>query len=159
MRYSPLPIHGRLASCAAIARPPRAAPGTGGGRRRNPAEAWDLPAVGKEYDAFIDRWSPLLPRIAAGEVTGASALRARTEVMDTYRRFPVLDPMLPDALMPPDWPRRRARDVFVAIYDGLLEPAQEHVRAVVASVADGPRLDIRAHSVAHMAAGVRHDAD
>lgn len=126
---------------------------------RSPVEAWDLPGIAKEYEAFIDRWSPLLPRMAAGALTGAAAVRARTEIMDTYRRFPVLDPMLPVALMPPDWPRRRAREVFVAIYDGLLEPAQEHVRAVVARVADSPSPDIQGHTVAHMAAWTGHDAD
>lgn len=126
---------------------------------RSPVDAWDLPGIAKEYKTFIDRWGPLLPRIAAGEVTGAAAVRTRTEVMDVYRRFPVLDPMLPVALMPPDWPRRRARAVFVAIYDGLLGPAQDHVRAVVASVADGPWPDIQAHTVAHMAARLRHGPD
>ncbi|MEH1130629.1 PaaX family transcriptional regulator [Micromonospora sp. CPCC 206061] len=125
---------------------------------RNPVEAWDVPGIAKEYETFIDQWSPLLPRIAAGEVTGASAVRTRTEVMDVYRRFPVLDPMLPVALMPPNWPRRRAREVFVGIYDGLLEPAQDHVRAVVAGVTDEPCPDIRAHTVAHMASGVRRDS-
>jgi phenylacetic acid degradation operon negative regulatory protein len=59
--------------------------------------------------------------------------------------------------MPPDWPRRRARTIFVEIYDGLLEPAQEHVRAVVARVAGGPCLDIQAHTVAQLAAGTSHD--
>jgi phenylacetic acid degradation operon negative regulatory protein len=126
---------------------------------RSPVEAWDLPGIAKEYETFIDRWGPLLPRIAAGEVTGAAAVRTRTEVMDVYRRFPELDPLLPVALMPPDWPRGRARAVFVAIYDGLLEPAQDHIRAVVARVADGPWPDIQAHTVAHMAAGVRHGPD
>ena len=126
---------------------------------RSPVEAWDLPGIAKEYEAFIDRWSPLLSRISAGAVTGAAAVRARTEVMDVYRRFPVLDPMLPVALMPPDWPRGRARKVFVAIYDELLEPAQEHVRAVVARVAGRPWPGIQAHAVAHMAAGTSHDPD
>jgi phenylacetic acid degradation operon negative regulatory protein len=125
---------------------------------RSPVEAWDVPGIAKEYEAFIDQWSPLLPRIAAGEVTGAAAVRTRTEVMDVYRRFPVLDPMLPVALMPPDWPRRRARGVFVAIYDGLLKPAQDHVRAVVAGAADGPWPGVQAHTVAHMAVGVRHSS-
>ncbi|MEU4836422.1 PaaX family transcriptional regulator C-terminal domain-containing protein [Streptosporangium sp. NPDC023615] len=124
---------------------------------RDPVEAWDLAAVAKEYETFIDRWSPLAPRIAAGAVTGAAAVRARTEVMDVYRRFPVLDPMLPAVLMSPDWPRGRARDLFVQVYDGLLRPAQDHVRAVAARVANGPCPGIQAHTVADMAAGVRHD--
>lgn len=123
---------------------------------RDPVEAWDVPGIAKEYEAFIDRWSPLLPRIAAGRVTGAAAVRTRTEVMDVYRRFPVLDPMLPVTLLPSDWPRRRAREVFVAIYDGLLGPAQDHVRSVVSTVADGPWPDIQAHTVAQMASGFDH---
>jgi phenylacetic acid degradation operon negative regulatory protein len=81
---------------------------------------------------------------------------ARTEVMNIYRHFPVLDPLLPIGLLPPDWPRSRAREVCVAVYDGLAQPAQEHVRAVVARFADGPHLDIRAHTIAGMSAGISH---
>ncbi|WP_179118051.1 hypothetical protein [Saccharothrix sp. ALI-22-I] len=40
------------------------------------------------------------------------------------------------------------------MYDGLAEPAQDHVRAVVAQVAGGPRPDLRVHTVAEMATGV-----
>ncbi|PZG01793.1 PaaX family transcriptional regulator [Micromonospora deserti] len=117
---------------------------------RDPIEAWDIAAIAKEYETFIHRWDPLLPGIRAGDITGAAAVRARTEVMDTYRRFPTLDPLLPIELMPSDWPRTRAREVFLAVYDGLAEPAQDHVRDVVSHVADGPRPDIRAHTVAEM---------
>lgn len=125
---------------------------------RNPVEAWDIPAIAEQYEAFIRRWSGLLPRIAAGEVTGAAAVRTRTEVMDTYRRFPVLDPMLPVELMPPGWPRARAREVFVAVYDGLAEPAERYVRDVVARVADEPSSGIRAHTVAEMSIDIGHAA-
>ncbi|XVS66438.1 PaaX family transcriptional regulator [Actinosynnema sp. CA-299493] len=124
------------------------------GTTRDPIEAWDLAAIAEEYDRFIRRWTPLLPRIRADDVTGADAVLARTEVMDTYRRFPSLDPLLPLELLPPDWPRTRARQAFVAVYDGLAEPAQDYVRAVAAQVDDEPRPDIRAHSVAEMAVGV-----
>ncbi|UWZ59697.1 PaaX family transcriptional regulator [Dactylosporangium aurantiacum] len=122
---------------------------------RHPVEAWDLPAIAKEYAAFVDRWGALLPRAAAGAITGAAAVRARTEVMNVYRKFPILDPMIPDRLMPPDWPRRHAREIFVAIYDGLLEPAQQHVRGTVTGMTGEPCPDVRAHTVAAMAAGVR----
>ncbi|MFE2757968.1 PaaX family transcriptional regulator C-terminal domain-containing protein [Actinosynnema sp. NPDC059335] len=120
---------------------------------RDPLEAWDLTAIAQRYEDFIARWEPLLPGVRAGEVTGPDAVRARTEVMDTYRRFPTLDPLLPITLMPPDWPRGRAREVFLGVYDGLAEPAQDHVRSVVARFADGPQPDLRAHTVAEMAAG------
>lgn len=125
---------------------------------RNPVDAWDLAGIARQYEGFIEHWSPLLPRIAAGKVTGAAAVRARTGVMDTFRRFPVLDPRLSARSLPPDWPRSAARDVFVAVYDGLAGPAQNHVYAVVASVvagvAEGPPTGIRTHTVAEMHAGV-----
>ncbi|GAB2595772.1 hypothetical protein GCM10027168_30530 [Streptomyces capparidis] len=123
---------------------------------RNPVQAWDLPGIAEQYEAFVRRWSSLLPRVNAGGVTGADAVRVRTEVMHAYRHFPVLDPLLPIGLLPPDWPRSRAREVCVAVYDGLAQPAQEHVRSVVARFADGPCPDIRAHTIAGMSAGVGH---
>lgn len=126
------------------------------GATRNPVEAWDIAGIAKEYTTFIRRWSRLLPRIAAGSISGTAAVRLRTEVMDLYRRFPVLDPLLPTELLPSGWPRTRAREVFVAVYDGLARPAQEHVRAIVARVVDGAHPQIRAHTVAEMHAGVGH---
>ncbi len=125
---------------------------------RSPVEAWDLAAIAGQYDDFIRRWTRLLPRVAAGAVTGAEAVRARTEVMDTYRRFPSIDPLLPVKLMPPGWPRATAREVFAAVYDGLAEPAEEHVRAVVTNADDRPHPDIQAHTVDEMQAGIRDAA-
>jgi phenylacetic acid degradation operon negative regulatory protein len=117
---------------------------------RVPIEAWDTAALARGYDSFIRRWSALVPRVRAGAVTGAAAVRARTEVMDTYRRFPTLDPRLPIQLMPDGWPRKDARAVFVAVYDGLADPAQEHVRAVADRYAAGRQPEIRAHTVAEL---------
>jgi phenylacetic acid degradation operon negative regulatory protein len=117
---------------------------------RDPVEAWDLPGITRQYELFIRWGSKLLPRIRAGRITGAAAVRARTEVMDAYRRFPVLDPLLPIELLPRNWPRTRAQEICVAVYDGLAEPAQEHVRAVVSRFADRLQDDIRAHTVVEM---------
>jgi phenylacetic acid degradation operon negative regulatory protein len=121
---------------------------------RQPIEAWDLAEIRTEYDTFVQRWDPLLPRIRAGRIAGAAAVRARTEVMDTYRRFPALDPLLPSGLMPPNWPRTRARGAFLAVYDGLAGPALDHVRAVISQVGEVPRPELRTHAVAEMATGV-----
>ncbi|MFI1996417.1 PaaX family transcriptional regulator C-terminal domain-containing protein [Actinoplanes sp. NPDC020271] len=118
---------------------------------RNPIDAWDLAAIATRYDTFIRHWEPRLPHILAGQVSGAAAVHARTEVMDAYRRFPLIDPELPIELMPADWPRARARKVFVTVYDGLAAPAQDHVRALVTRFSDAPCDEIRAHSTAEMA--------
>lgn len=127
---------------------------SGGNSSRAPIDAWDVAAIARQYDGFLRRWGPLVTDIESRAVTGADAVRARTEVMDTYRRFPVLDPLLPIELLPAEWPRARAREVFVAVYDGLAGPAQEHVQAVVSGAADGPHSGIGTHTVAEMRAGV-----
>lgn len=126
----------------------------GGTLRRDPLDAWDQAGISRRYEDFIQEWSPLLPRIRAGDVSGTEALRARTAVMDTYRHFLFLDPRLPLRLMPPDWPRTRARDVFTSIYDGLIHPALHHVARTVARHAEGPPPTIAAHTVADLLAGI-----
>ncbi|GHJ17283.1 MULTISPECIES: PaaX family transcriptional regulator [unclassified Micromonospora] len=122
---------------------------------RAPIEAWDVAAIRRQYQEFLRRWTPLASR--TGSVDGAAAVRARTEVMDTYRRFPTLDPHLPLELLPAGWPRQAARDLFAAVYDGLADPAERHVRAVVARHTGGAPPDVRAHTTADMLAGVRAD--
>ncbi|AGL16690.1 PaaX family transcriptional regulator C-terminal domain-containing protein [Actinoplanes sp. N902-109] len=122
---------------------------------RAPLDAWDIGAIAGHYAEFVRRWNALLPRIRSGGLGGADAVRARTEVMDTYRRFPVLDPQLPLDLLPPGWLRAPAAEVFAAVYDGLAEPAQAHVRSVAARFGDDGTAGVAAHSVAELLAGVR----
>ena len=117
---------------------------------RSPIAAWDIPAIAEQYGAFIRRWSAVLPRVRSGRIDGAEAVRTRTEVMDTYRRFSSLDPQLPLELLPKGWLRQPAREVFAAIYDGLADAAGQHVRAVTARYAAGPPPEIHANTVADL---------
>lgn len=119
--------------------------------RRNPIDAWDTAGIARQYESFIRRWSPTRSR--AGRISGVQAVRARTEVMDTYRRLPVLDPQLPARLLPPGWLREPARELFAAVYDGLAERAENHVRAVASRHGGGEVPGIGAHTVAYLAAG------
>ncbi|WP_433729187.1 PaaX family transcriptional regulator [Actinoplanes sp. CA-051413] len=121
---------------------------------RSPLDAWDTAAIAGQYESFIATWRPVLPRQQAGRISGPEAVRARTEIMDTYRRLPILDPGLPSRLLPPGWLREPARDLFVAIYDGLAPNAQDHVRAVAAACTGEPLSGIGAHTVAELAAGL-----
>jgi phenylacetic acid degradation operon negative regulatory protein len=125
---------------------------------RAPLDAWDTAAIAREYASFIEGWSAVPPRMHAGQITGAEAVRVRTEVMDTYRRLPILDPRLPARLLPPGWLREPARNLFTALYDGLAETAEDHVRAVAARFADAPLPGIGANTVAELAAGLPREA-
>ncbi|GAB3838976.1 hypothetical protein GCM10029963_05670 [Micromonospora andamanensis] len=122
---------------------------------RAPIQAWDIDAITGHYEAFLESWTSLLPLVRSGQVDGAAAVRARTEVMDTFRRFPTLDPQLPLELLPAGWLRQPARELFAAVYDGLAQPAEQHVRAVVGRFTDSAPLGIRAHTTADLIAGVR----
>lgn len=121
--------------------------------RRNPLDAWDTAGIAQQYEAFVRQWSPALPRTRAGRIDGAEAVRARTAVMDTYRRLAVLDPQLPARLLPPGWLREPARELFTAVYDGLAGAAENHVRAVAARHSGVENPGIRAHTVADLATG------
>lgn len=68
--------------------------------------AWNLGDVAEHYEAFLDRFSGIRPR------PGDQVLRAQIWLVHEWRRFPFLDPQLPDALLPPGWIGRRARNVF-----------------------------------------------
>ncbi len=103
------------------------------GGRGHPLSAWDLDELHATYDQFIDEFSPLLDRIRRGQVTASEALLARTAVMDTWRRFPGLDPELPAGLLPGKWPRRHAREIFTETYDKLGPLAEFRVRQVIAA--------------------------
>jgi phenylacetic acid degradation operon negative regulatory protein len=121
---------------------------------RHPLDAWDIDGITQQYSTFIEQWTQLLPRIRARQIPGAEAVRARTEVMDTYRRLRVFDPQLPTELLPAGWKREPAGKVFAAVYDGLADAAQEHVRAVATDIAGGTHAEIEAHTVADLLDGL-----
>ncbi len=126
---------------------------------RDPIDAWDTTAIAEQYEAFIRQWNPLLSRTHAAGITGAEAVRARTKVMDSYRRLPILDPQLPTQLLPPGWQREPARNLFTEVYDGLAAPAQDYVLAVANRFATVPLPDIRAHTVADLLSGLSDTRD
>jgi phenylacetic acid degradation operon negative regulatory protein len=107
----------------------------------HPLNAWDLDAIGDRYEAFIERFAPLMDRAARGEVAGTEALVSRTELMNAWCEFPILDPELPKEVLPSRWPRPEAQHVFAASYDALGPPAQARFQEILA--AHEPRLATR----------------
>lgn len=70
------------------------------------ARAWDLADLEARYTDFVARFGTLDP--ADDEAT----LTAQIQLVDAWRRFPFLDPGLPDALLPTPWVGRRGAEVF-----------------------------------------------
>ena len=66
-------------------------------------QAWDLAAVRRRYEDFIE---------AFGQVSPDDPLAAMIALVHAWRRFPWTDPDLPSDLLPPGWPRASAATVF-----------------------------------------------
>ncbi len=88
-----------------------------------PASGHDLTGLAARYRAFIERYGGLRAAIHQGNLTPAAALVARTSIMDSWRRFPDLDPDLPAHLLPDPWPRETARELLLEVHAALGEPA------------------------------------
>ncbi len=102
----------------------------------DPLAAWDLDDVAKSYRSFIADFSSLRNQVATGAISPTEALVQRGAVLDSWSRFPDLDPDLPASMLPTDWPRQEARKVFVELYDGLGPLASIRVTQVFKRYAD-----------------------
>jgi phenylacetic acid degradation operon negative regulatory protein len=96
-----------------------------------PGRAWDLEGLRRRYECFIAFAARLRDTTEAGQVPPTDALIARTRVMDEWRAFPGLDPDLPAELLPPAWPRARARELFIGCYDLLGPLAALRIRQII----------------------------
>lgn len=94
---------------------------------QGPAGAYDLDALAAAYRAFVAEHTPLRTAVRAGRVRPARALVARTTLMDAWRTFVQVDPDLPAELLPPSWPRPRARELFLEVHTALGPLAQERL--------------------------------
>ena len=100
-----------------------------------PESAWDLDGLAETYRAFVTTWEPTHAALGKGAISPVDALVKRTELMDAWRAFPGVDPDLPRRLLPADWPRDRARDLFLDTYEQLGAPASVRVRQVISGYA------------------------
>jgi phenylacetic acid degradation operon negative regulatory protein len=83
-------------------------------------EAWDLAGIADAYRGFVDRFRSLRPK------TPEAVFRAQTELVHGWRKFPFLDPDLPESVLPAKWPRAQAHDVFHERHGSWHEIAQDY---------------------------------
>jgi phenylacetic acid degradation operon negative regulatory protein len=102
----------------------RAELGAIGEPQRVVADAWDLDGVATGYRQFITRFGRLRPK------TPEAVFRAQTEVVHAWRKFPFLDPDLPEQILPAGWPRSKAYQVFEGQHSAWHGPAQEYFRSL-----------------------------
>jgi phenylacetic acid degradation operon negative regulatory protein len=93
-------------------------------------EAWDLDDVQRRYAAFLEEFLPYRTRAAQRKLDDREAFVVLTKATHQFRRFPYLDPELPDRLMPRPAVRPKAIATFHKLRDGLSAPAARHFAAV-----------------------------
>ncbi len=92
--------------------------------------AWDLEGLARTYQAFVERYAPILEQLrtdAPGGLEGEDAFLLRILLIHDYRRLLLRDPELPDVLLPADWPGHQARLLCKEIYRRLLAPSERHL--------------------------------
>src|ERR1700749_1776408 len=88
--------------------------------RRLLSESWPLQRTADAYLKFMKTFEPLRASLARGtELSEADAFTARILLIHYYCRVVLRDPLLPESLLPADWPGRAARELCGEIYRGL----------------------------------------
>jgi phenylacetic acid degradation operon negative regulatory protein len=95
-------------------------------------EAFDVNGLARDYDAWLAEAADLVASAARGPVEDAAsndiaAFVVRSELVHSWRKFLFRDPGLPESLLPPDWPGRRAAAFFDEHADRLLPAANRFI--------------------------------
>ncbi|WP_438291181.1 PaaX family transcriptional regulator [Streptomyces sp. HUAS TT7] len=110
------------------------------------ARWWDLPAIAKQHEDFLDRHEPVLRAWesrahartdAAADTDAEAAYRDYLLALDSWRRLPYADPGLPAELLPDGWPGGRSAEVFGRLHELLRESGAAFVRGALPG--RGPR--------------------
>lgn len=95
------------------------------------ARWWDLPAIAGLHEDFLAVHEPVLRSWRSAPGGPEDAYRAYLLVLDSWRRLPYADPVLPAELLPDDWPGRRSAEVFAALHELLWDRGADFVRPFV----------------------------
>jgi phenylacetic acid degradation operon negative regulatory protein len=90
------------------------------------ARWWDLAAIAKEHEAFLDRHGPVLQGWEhRTDTSPEDAYRDYLLALDSWRHLPYIDPGLPAHLLPGDWPGVRSAAVFRGLHARLRDAGAE----------------------------------
>ncbi|MBO9624940.1 MAG: regulator [Microbacterium sp.] len=96
------------------------APVTAGTLRDAARAWWDLDALREEHERFLASLA-MLPE---------KPFAAYVRLIDSWRVLPYVDPGLPPAMLPEDWPGDRSVEEFARLSAALAGPALAHVRGI-----------------------------
>ncbi|MFJ3223926.1 PaaX family transcriptional regulator C-terminal domain-containing protein [Streptomyces sp. NPDC086783] len=90
------------------------------------ARWWDLTAIAKQHEAFLDAHAPVLHAWERrADTPPEEAYRDYLLALDSWRHLPYADPGLPADLLPGDWPGARSAAVFRDLHERLRDAGAE----------------------------------
>jgi phenylacetic acid degradation operon negative regulatory protein len=98
------------------------------------AEAWELRRLAALYRRKIAMLGRTTERTVARPPEGRQALRTFAKTMDSVFETVVIDPGLPDELLPEDWPQRGLRVAMERFYPLIGPPAVDRLRELLPEI-------------------------
>ncbi len=92
--------------------------------RRMAEQCCDLGELDREYRQFNRRYAGFEKNLPGSD---RECYLLRVDMIHDFRRILLRDPTLPDALLPDDWPGRRAADLCAGIYRRVFSAAERYV--------------------------------
>ena len=89
------------------------------------ARWWDLPAIAARHQTFLSRYGSVADNLSLRQ-----AFATWMGCLDTWRVIPYVDPGLPLAWLPADWPGNRSIPLFANLRERLEDPSDRYVRRV-----------------------------
>jgi len=97
------------------------------------AKGWDLKALALRYRAFAGRFERVLAALREPPDPQTGFI-LRTLLIHEYRRLHLRDPLLPERLLPPDWPGTRAAQLCRALYSAVFAASEAYLSKVGAQL-------------------------
>ena len=89
-----------------------------------------LDEVGAGYDDFVSGFGDV-DRSTLDSLEPVGAFKLRTLLVAAYRRIVLVDPLLPESLLPEGWAGARARALAAFVYGGCADASELHLADVV----------------------------
>lgn len=93
------------------------------------SKAWNLKIVSKEYQEFLDIFTPVYKalRKKTKSIDGEQAFLIRTLLIYAYRRLVLRDPGLPEALLPENWHGHKAYTLCSELYSQVFIASESYI--------------------------------
>jgi phenylacetic acid degradation operon negative regulatory protein len=93
------------------------------------AKGWDLKALALRYRAFAGRFERVTAALRE-PLEPETGFVLRTLLIHEYRRLHLRDPLLPQRLLPPEWPGTRAALLCRALYTAVFAASETYLSRV-----------------------------